>query len=549
MNPPPSSLESRLLTLLLAVRENDDPGARTQLNELLREDPAARAAIARLLVDEQALINRLRQDGMVAMLQPKPRIITSSGESPPQRQGLRKLPKAARGWPALAAVAVLLLSGYLGWRALHTPSAAGVVSATQAVAVLKEDADAVWKETSPTPRRSLVPGTLTLVSGMAAIEFTSGARVLLEGPAELELISGMEAFCRGGKLRAHVPPPAQGFTIVTPSSRIVDRGTVFGLSVRKDGSTLVKVMQGVVELRHPQKVYQIKTNAAAMIDARGNPSQVKTPDEVFPSEEKFNERLAAGARRSAARWQATAATLAQDPATLLSYNFTESLRTSRSVRNHVPGAALESHGTLVGVGWTQGRWPGKHALEFKGRSDSMLFKLQRTSPAATLIAWVRVDSLPNPYHILLMPDYRQASALQWMIDHKGELRLALTTAVDAAGSPSGWDGPVKVPAISNSVFGRWVFLASTYDSNTGKVVHYRDGKQIGTGYFEHKLPVEFGSFSCGNWSDDSVTVASGGSFSASSGARSFVGSIDELAVLSRALTPSEIQHLHDQGKP
>ena len=549
MNPPPSSLENHLLELLVATRESDDPVARAQLNDLLRKNPAARAAMARLLVDEQALINRLRQDGMVAMLQPKPRIITSRGVLPAPRQDLRKVPKVARGWPALAAAAVLLLSGYLGWRVLRTPSAAGDLSATQPVAVLKEDADAVWKDTSPTPRGSLVPGILKLESGMAAIEFTSGARVLLEGPAELELVSGMEAFCRSGKLRAHVPPPAQGFTIGTPSSRIVDRGTIFGLSVRNDGSTLVKVMLGEVELRHPQKTYQIKTNAAAMIDPGGNPTPVKTPDEAFPSEENFNERIAAGARRSAARWQATTEPLANDPATLLSYNFTESLHSSRSVRNHATGATLESHGSLVGVGWTQGRWPGKRALEFKGRSDSLLFKLQRTAPAATLIAWVRVDSLPNPYHILLMPEYRRASALQWMIDHKGELRLALTKGVDVAGASTGWDGPVKAPAISSLDFGRWLFLASTYDSATGKVVHYRDGTQIGVGYFEHKLPVEFGSFSCGNWSDQSVTVASGGSLSASSGSRSFVGCIDELAVLSRALTPSEIQHLHDQGKP
>lgn len=547
MNQAPSTLETSLLELLVITRESDDPRARRRLNDLLRGNSAARSAMARMLVDEQALINQLRQESIVAMLEPQPRIITSPSVPTTSRRSLRPVPGATRGWPSLAAAAVLLLSGYVGWRALRNPSGTGIASAIQPVAVLKEDADAVWKGTAP--RGSLAPGTLKLVSGMAAIEFTSGARVLLEGPAELELLSGMEAYCRSGNLLARVPPPAHGFSIATPSSRIVDRGTVFGLSVRNDGSTLVKVMQGEVELRHPRKVCQIKTDAAAMIDPGGNPTQVKTPDEVFPSEEKFHERIASGARRNAARWQATAETLANDPAALISYNFTESHHSSRAVRNHAAGATLESHGTLVGVGWTQGRWPGKRALDFKGPSDSLLFKLKRTAPAATFLAWVRADGLPNEYQILLMPDHQRPSALQWMIDHKGNLRLALTKGMNVAGTSSGWDGPVKAPAISNADFGRWVFLASTYDSHSGKVVHYRDGTQIGVGYFEKKLPVKFDSFSCGNWSDSSDVVASGGGLPASSGSRCFVGSIDEIGVLSRALTPSEIQLLHDQGKP
>ena len=40
-----------------------------------------------------------------------------------------------------------------------------------------------------------------LKSGHAQIEFYSGARVILEGPAEFELISRTEAFCKRGKLR------------------------------------------------------------------------------------------------------------------------------------------------------------------------------------------------------------------------------------------------------------------------------------------------------------------------------------------------------------
>ena len=52
---------------------------------------------------------------------------------------------------------------------------------------------------------TLEPGWVRLKSGMVAIDFFSGARVLIEGPAEFELRSGTEAFCQSGRLRAEVP--------------------------------------------------------------------------------------------------------------------------------------------------------------------------------------------------------------------------------------------------------------------------------------------------------------------------------------------------------
>ena len=66
----PRSLEHRLLRLLLAVRETQSPSARAELNMLLRENAEARPIMARLMVDEQALISRLREDGIVELLEP-----------------------------------------------------------------------------------------------------------------------------------------------------------------------------------------------------------------------------------------------------------------------------------------------------------------------------------------------------------------------------------------------------------------------------------------------------------------------------------------------
>ena len=70
MNVDSESINQRLLALLQSVRDTQDDSARATLNELLRNDSTARAAMARLLVDEHAIINRLRDDSIVSLLTP-----------------------------------------------------------------------------------------------------------------------------------------------------------------------------------------------------------------------------------------------------------------------------------------------------------------------------------------------------------------------------------------------------------------------------------------------------------------------------------------------
>ena len=71
-SPSPRTLEHRLLRLLQAVRDTQDTSARAELNMLLRDNPEARPIMARLMVDEEALISRLREDGIVELLEPAP---------------------------------------------------------------------------------------------------------------------------------------------------------------------------------------------------------------------------------------------------------------------------------------------------------------------------------------------------------------------------------------------------------------------------------------------------------------------------------------------
>lgn len=89
---------------------------------------------------------------------------------------------------------------------------------------------------------------LDLHAGLIEIAFSDGARVVLQGPAKLTINSSRQGRLNLGKLVAHVPPPAIGFAIETPTARIVDLGTEFAAEVGSDGQSGVHVLSGLVSV-------------------------------------------------------------------------------------------------------------------------------------------------------------------------------------------------------------------------------------------------------------------------------------------------------------
>jgi hypothetical protein len=108
--------------------------------------------------------------------------------------------------------------------------------------------DCRWTGNDQKPGREMRSGkVLRLERGLAEIEFERGARVILQGPAGLELVSATTARLLYGTLTARVPAHAVGFTVLSPSGKVVDLGTEFGLSVADGGATSVRVFTGLVE--------------------------------------------------------------------------------------------------------------------------------------------------------------------------------------------------------------------------------------------------------------------------------------------------------------
>jgi hypothetical protein len=84
--------------------------------------------------------------------------------------------------------------------------------------------------------------------GYVEIAFDYGAIVILEGPCEFACKANGALALSYGRSYAFVPEEASGFTVITPSSRIVDLGTEFGVEVELNGSSTVSVYKGQTRL-------------------------------------------------------------------------------------------------------------------------------------------------------------------------------------------------------------------------------------------------------------------------------------------------------------
>jgi len=151
--------------------------------------------------------------------------------------------------PALAASVLLALTAWLilprlpMWRERGRP---------EVVAHLVRTRQANWAEGDPRPKENAdlrSDQRLALREGLAEIVFQSGARLILDGPAAIDLKGVDLAFLHNGRLTARVPPEARGFTIGTPSATVIDLGTEFGVMVDLLGVSEVYAFAGMIRVR------------------------------------------------------------------------------------------------------------------------------------------------------------------------------------------------------------------------------------------------------------------------------------------------------------
>jgi hypothetical protein len=219
------------------------------------------------------------------------------------------------GWPPLnlrrrmvvvvAVAAGLAAVAFTAWMFTHPRTIAQRPSSSEpsrAVAHVVRTQRAQWVETTGA---SSLPGGLTagatlragqqlqLREGLAEIAFDRSASVILAAPAAVTLGDGAhEVHLHRGMLTANVPHEAIGFTVRTPSAKVVDRGTEFGVAVADTGASEVQVFVGSVDVQ-PETGPDVESMRRNVLAGQA----VRIVSSPRPGAAARIEEIAAGARR------------------------------------------------------------------------------------------------------------------------------------------------------------------------------------------------------------------------------------------------------------
>ncbi len=385
--------------------------------------------------------------------------------------------------------------------------------------------------------KTLGAGAFKIEEGAAELHFFCGARVVLEAPAEIRIISAWEAKCIEGRLRAEVPPAARGFKLVTESSEIIDLGTEFALEI-SDGDATVEVIDGEVAVLHRSELEtRLRTGEARYLPKIGD-SEARAYSSISPTK-NFLE-VESKRKESFGVWLRESENLARDERLLAYYNF-------QDIDHVVPNIANQgdefSDASIVMATKEDGRWPGyKTALDFRRAGARARVNIPGEFEALTLMAWVRIDSLDRSYSALFMGDGYENGEPHWQIKEDG--RLMFSVMIDDSRQPPGnpLSGGIHRVYFSPVIWdfsksGEWLHLASTYDPEQREVRHFVNGECVHEDTIIDKYytdTLRIGAGEIGNWGQPFRRVPT-------FAIRNLNGRIDELGIYGAALGKDEVK--------
>jgi len=280
--------------------------------------------------------------------------------------------------------------------------------------------------------------------------------------------------------------------------------------------------------------------------------------EPMPTETTEREHTGDAGRAAYDRWSAYSAQLRQDPDLLLYFAFEPDARRPSVLPNQATATADRFDGrlgtrgvTLSAPTWTNGRFPGKSALDFFGPGKQHVViphaeGLNLIAPC-TVSMWLYNDTPLWTAHLLTKrfykPDgsYFSNLAIAWIgvdpIHHGGQRTYYHTFEFGDVGPNRAWTGPHESPqGLPDAP--RWVNLTITYDGQ--QIVYYLDGQRTDTKPVQrnHAMAAIDGDLILG----DSTTAGS-------QLKNSFDGRIDELVMLGRVWTDDEARAFYEAGKP
>ena len=409
-----------------------------------------------------------------------------------------------------------------------------------------------------------------LSSGLMEITYTSGAKVILEGPCTFKVDSNAGGFLTLGKLIARVETKGSGFRIQgsdsdavpsslilpptsfvirTPTAIVTDLGTEFGVEVHENGDAETHVFQGEIEVKvladdsQKNRTFHLGMGESAQVAAKGQggSSAVVTLGKADASAFPIRPgQLSKYAREkglvSFRRWQAFRKELTQRDDLLSYYDFQPDGK-SRTVLRNIVSSDRQHDGRIENAAWVSGRFPGKSALKFNWGGGRVRLSLPQLGRQMTLIARVRFDALPHNAGLLMSYGWWEPGLFRWQILADG--RMAMGVAISRRPHSSSQVVSNRM-VIDEKRLNKWIFLAVVCDLEAEQAVFYADGEPVGRGSFEGVKSLSFRNIdsTLGDWHDQSNPFPEDFSLQ---------GSMDELMIFGSALSEEEIRHLWKGG--
>jgi len=213
-----------------------------------------------LWVSTECILSMLEEDEVAAQQETDQRakmVRLAADESLAAERELRPKPIFLRRHKAYASVAAIAAAIAL--------MVVWMLPGPIVVASIDDSIDARWSDTTLSTESGTQLSTgknLHLTHGVVEISLAGGAKMVVEAPATLELLSPDSARLEQGRLVGLVPRSDVQLTINTPGASITDLGTEFGVSVDRQQVTHLHVFKGRVSV--------------ATLDANGKAAQQQT---------------------------------------------------------------------------------------------------------------------------------------------------------------------------------------------------------------------------------------------------------------------------------
>jgi len=497
-----------------------------ELEEALRN----KAEVRKTLAEYRGLESALRASASAGVINPSSEV----NETQVTKKGISYFPlySMAAAIIILLSVIAVLLNKDSTSNEIRIPDAPAL---DKGVAVLMKSLDAKWHKQALSPGESVKPGKWELASGQVEIEFYSGAAVVLEGPAVLEILSENGGILHSGKLRAEVPDHAHGFTITSADVKLVDLGTSFGMDVDKDKGTSVHVFEGEVELHNLEKDKGSKkliAGQAQRISLSKEWQRLEANPKEFLSSQELSLKAVQRQNEAFSKWQESFQKSLEDPRLVARYSFEPKAIKKRILKNSSTLDTHGIHGSIIGARWSDGHLPKKSALDFKRPGDRVRIKIPGSYKSITMATWVRIDGFDNHFNSLMLSDgWDRMGAVHWQILNNGQVELAV---FNGSGEYHNHRAPFIVKP---SELGSWIHVAVSYDGQSEKVRHYRNGKLTGEVAIKGTVNLEIDEAQIGNWSPRKNKRI-----------RNFNGRFDDFAIFGDVLSSEEILELYNDGR-